>query len=100
MVAFILEVQKCFQEHGSNLNWKLHTWLPNAGKEKFCYHLCKDPDSLFERIQQCNKCKIAEDRISNFENVNSGNYKKLQQDVTKLEYEVQSFLDSQIRDGC
>ncbi|XP_071578389.1 TBC1 domain family member 31 isoform X2 [Temnothorax nylanderi] len=85
------EVQKCFQEHISNLKWKL---LPNAEKEKFCYHLYKDLDSLSERKQECNKCKVVEDIISNLEDANSKNYKKLQRDVTMLEYEVQSFLNS------
>lgn len=69
--------------------------LPSAEKEKFYYYLYKDPDLLLERKQECNKCEIV-DVISNFENANSRNYKKLQQDVTKLENEVQSFLDSLI----
>lgn len=89
----INEVQKCFQEHVNNLNWKWHSLLPNTEKEKFCYHLYKDSDSLSGRKQECNKCKLVEDIISNYEAADSKNYKKLQQDVTMLEYEVQSFLD-------
>jgi len=46
-----------------------------------------------ERKEEYNKC-IVEDTILNYEHVNSRNYKKLQQDVIKLEYEVQNFLDS------
>ncbi|XP_077260000.1 TBC1 domain family member 31 isoform X2 [Temnothorax americanus] len=78
------EAQKCFREHISNLKWNV---LPNAGKEKFCRHSYKDLDSLSERKQECNRYKIVED-------VDSKNYKKLQRDVTMLEYEVQSFLNS------
>lgn len=68
--------------------------LPNAEKEKFCCRLYRDPESFFEKKQECNKCNIIEDTISNSKDANTKNYKKLQQDVTKLEYEVQSFLDS------
>ncbi|XP_012527193.1 TBC1 domain family member 31 [Monomorium pharaonis] len=88
------EVQKCYQEHFSNLNWQMQTLPLNAEEEKFCYHLYEDFNSLSERKRECDKCKIVEDTISNFENTNLRNYKKLQQDVTKLEYEVQSFLTS------
>ncbi|XP_011156483.1 TBC1 domain family member 31 [Solenopsis invicta] len=90
----INEVQKCFQEHFNNLNWKVQTLLSNREKGKFCCHSYKDLDSLYERKQEYNKCKTVEDAVSNFEDANSRNYKKLQQDVTKLEYEVQSFLNS------
>ncbi|XP_071636419.1 TBC1 domain family member 31 [Temnothorax longispinosus] len=78
------EVQKCFQDHVSNFKWNV---LPNAEKEKFCHHSYKDLDSLSERKQECNRYKIVED-------VNSKNYKKLQRDVTMLEYEVLRFLNS------
>ncbi|KYN40726.1 WD repeat-containing protein 67 [Trachymyrmex septentrionalis] len=91
--ARINEVQKCFQEHINNLNWKWQTLLPYAEKEKFCFHLYTNSDKKSERKQECNNCKIGEEIISN-EDANSRNYKKLQQDVTKLECEVQNFLDS------
>jgi len=84
------EVQKCFQKHISNLNWKLEK-LSNAEKDHR-YHLYKNSDLQSERIQEYDKCKIAENIISNFEDTDSRNYKKLQHDVTKLEYEVQSFF--------
>ncbi|XP_012234043.1 TBC1 domain family member 31 [Linepithema humile] len=68
------EVQKCFREHISN-------------------HLYKSSkDSQLGRVQECGKCK--EHGISNFENAKSRNYEKLQRDIKKLEYEVQSFLDA------
>ncbi|KMQ96654.1 wd repeat-containing protein 67-like protein [Lasius niger] len=89
------QVQKCFQEHISNLDWNFEKFLPNVGIAKSYCHLYKDIDNLhLEKIQECNKCKIMKDRLSNFEDSKSKNYEKLQQDVTKLEYEVQSFLDS------
>ncbi|KAG5325635.1 TBC31 protein, partial [Pseudoatta argentina] len=91
--ARINEVQKCFQEHINNLNGKWQTLLPYAEKEKFCFHLYKNSDKKSKRKQECNNCKIVEEIISN-EDANSRNYKKLQQDVTKLECEVQNFLDS------
>jgi len=93
LIAYISEIQKYFQEHINNLNWKWQTFLSNTEKEKFYYYLCKDSDSLSERKQEYNKC-IVENTILNYEDANSRNYKKLQQDVIKLEYEVQNFLDS------
>jgi len=92
LIAYISEIQKCFQEHINNLNWKWQTLLSNAKKEKF-YYLYKDSDSLSEKKEEYNKC-IVEDIILNYEDVNSRNYKKLQQNIIKLEYEVQNFLDS------
>lgn len=67
--------------------------LPYTEKEKFCFHLYKNSDKKSERKQEYNNCKIVEEIVSN-EDANSRNYKKLQQDVTKLECEVQNFLDS------
>ncbi|XP_029156000.1 TBC1 domain family member 31 [Nylanderia fulva] len=86
------EVQKCFQEY-INLNGNFEKFLPNVGRGK-C-HSYKDIENLqLKKIQECNKCKITKDGLSNFEDSKSKNCEKLQQDVTKLEYEVQSFLDS------
>ncbi|KYM96803.1 PREDICTED: TBC1 domain family member 31 [Cyphomyrmex costatus] len=88
------EVQKCFQKHINNFNWKWQTLFSNTEREKLCCHLCKNSDKKFEKKEECNKCKIVEEIISDYEDTNSRNYKKLQQDITKLEYEVQNFLDS------
>ncbi|KAL6259911.1 hypothetical protein P5V15_009822 [Pogonomyrmex californicus] len=82
------EVQKCFQDHVNDLNCEWETFLPNIEKDQFRYHLCKNSDLPIEKMQKC------KDIIPNFEDTNSKNYKKLQQDVTKLEYEVENFLDS------
>ncbi|XP_070163117.1 TBC1 domain family member 31 isoform X2 [Polyergus mexicanus] len=88
-----LNVQKCFQEHISNLDWNCDKFTPNARIGKS--YLYKNIDNLhLEKIQECNKCKITDDRLSNLEDSKPRNYEKLQQDVTKLEYEVQSFLGS------
>lgn len=91
-MLFISEVQKCFQEYINNY-CNFEKFLPNVGIGN--RHLYKDIDNLqLEKIQECNKCKIMKDGFSNFKDGKSKNYEKLQQDVTKLEYEVQSFLDS------
>lgn len=95
MIACIPEVQKCFQQHISNLDWNFDKFTSNTRIGKSYCHLCNNIDNLhLEKIQECNKCKITDDNLSNFENNKPKNYEKLQQDVTKLEYEVQSFLDS------
>jgi len=70
--------------------------LSDAKRKKFDHHLYKDTNDLqSEMIQEYNKYKD----MKNGNNIlNSGytelnNYEKLQRDVTKLEYEVQNFLD-------
>jgi hypothetical protein len=71
--------------------------LSDAKRKKFYHHLYKDTnDSQSEMVQEYNKYKD----MKNGNNIlNSGlntelnNYEKLQRDVTKLEYEVQNFLD-------
>lgn len=74
--------------------------LPNVERERlWCQHLYKElDDTRSEKIQPCDKWKGVEDEISNFKDTKSKNYEKLRRDVTKLEYEVQSFLDS-LRSG-
>ncbi|GAB1858995.1 WD repeat-containing protein 67 [Camponotus japonicus] len=91
--ARLNEIQKCFQEYINNLDWNFDKFTPDARIGKSYCHLCKNNDDL-EKIQECNKCKIKDDSISNSEDSKSKNHEKLQQDVIKLEYEVQSFLDS------
>ncbi|EZA61606.1 WD repeat-containing protein [Ooceraea biroi] len=84
------EVQKFFQERSiTNLDWKLEKLLSDAERKRFyCQHSCEEP---LEMIRECNKRKS---KILDFECIKPSNYEKLQQDVTKLEYEVQNFLDS------
>lgn len=86
-------MQKCSQDYINNLDWNFDKFIPDARIGKSYCHLYQNIDNL-EKIQECNKCKIKDDRISNFEDSKTKNYEKLQQDVIKLEYEVQSFLDS------
>ncbi|XP_072760455.1 TBC1 domain family member 31 [Anoplolepis gracilipes] len=89
------EVQKCFEEHISNLDWNFDKFIPNTKLEKSYGHLYKNIDNLhLEKLQEYNKCKITDNTLTNFEDSKSKNYEKLQQDVTRLEYEIQSFLDS------
>lgn len=92
---YLSEIQKCFQKHVGNLDWKFKD-VPTEGKEKlWCQHLYKDPDMRSEAIQTCDAYKDAADAIANLKkDSKSNNYQELRRDVTKLEYEVQSFLDS------
>lgn len=75
---FPFTAQKCTQKHN-----KLHY-----------QHLQEDSDSQLRGTRTYIKCKSAKDGTLNFQDVEPKNYEKLQQDVTKLEYEVLSFLDA------
>ncbi|XP_032691022.1 TBC1 domain family member 31 isoform X2 [Odontomachus brunneus] len=74
-----LNVQKCFLEH--------------KNKKSCCQHLHKDSSSQLRETQALVKYKSAKDETLNFKDNTPKNYEKLRRDVTKLEYEVLSFLD-------
>ncbi|XP_014476273.1 PREDICTED: TBC1 domain family member 31 isoform X2 [Dinoponera quadriceps] len=79
------------QIHENGLN-EVQKCRSPENKKSYYQYSHQDLDSQPLGTQICIKCEM-KDETSNFNDDTPKNYEKLRRDVTKLEYEVQSFLD-------
>ncbi|XP_076234741.1 TBC1 domain family member 31 [Calliopsis andreniformis] len=83
------EVEKCIKGQLSDMNWRLESMVEKPETQEICERICE----RFYTIPRLDLDASIDD-ISDTKDNKTKLYQQLQQDVDKLEYEVQSFLNS------